>query len=602
MAADIQRLIDSILASERMRSSSHFSKTVYGDEPILTTGRQMSSYLPERYLKMRAISRWQDDPTGQGHGRWLSEAELFFRQGLFMADWEDDCPYHGSFKSYYPTYNAMSDRQLRGYFTWRAAVRAGDVRQSSASFAFVYLYELLCGIGVPDPAEGFRRIESFWKAYRAFAPELDRYVPVWLQDYAVYHGLAPELLKDSDAVRRDRSVAELSAALDAARAAALDAEATGATRRGGGRRRAGSGTPPLGDAVEERLIRAIDALSSYRIMSSRFYRDRTADMRHVACAVFLRLGAYYDRHRKLGLVESLFGKQSALAYTMFASAVFFDPVRHPDADYELDGVQRYSCRGGMWTCTRLHGSDERSHELGRALRTVDRRMRDATGYAHPLKIGEVTPKYLSKIIDEEIDARLAWAQAHKPVEVDIDLSKLSGIRRAAAQTREALLVDEEREDGDAFGPEGAADAGPVGDGAASSGQPVGTGPCDGPRGDAAAIHAATDDATDAVPKAPVCEARAPEAAATAPAPPSERVPGGALSPAQAAYVRALLAGDAAAAADAARGAAVSEDMLVDAVNEALFDQLGDTAVEFGPDGPRVIDDYREDVEEILNHG
>lgn len=588
MAADIQRLIDSILASERMRSSSHFSKTVYGDEPILTTGRQMSSYLPERYLQMRAISRWQDDPTGQGHGRWLSEAELFYRQGMFMANWEDDCPYHGSFKSYYPTYNAMSDRQLRGYFTWRAAVRANDVQQSSTSFAFVYLYELLCGIGVPDPAEGFRLIESFWKAYRAFAPELDRYAPVWLQDYAVYHGLAPELLKDSDAVRRDRSVADLSAALEAARAA-RDAGAEDAVRRGGGRRRAGAGTPPLGDAVEGRLIRAIDALSSYRIMSSRFYRDQPADMRHVACAVFLRLGDYYNRHRKLGLVESLFGRQSALAYTMFASAVFFDPVRHPDADYELDGIQRYSCRGGMWTCTRLHGSDERSHELGRALRTVDRRMRDAVGYAHPLRIGEVTPKYLSKIIDEEIAARLAWTQAHKPVEVDIDLSKLSGIRRAAAQTREALLVDEEREDGDAF----------------ESEAPSGI----GSRSDLHRGAATGQVAADGVPKASLREVLAPQAttataAATtaAPTPPPGGTAGDALPPAQAAYVRALLAGDAAAAASAVHVSGASEDMLVDAVNEALFDQLGDTAVEFGPDGPRVIDDYREDVEEILNHG
>ena len=45
-----------------------------------------------------------------------------------MADFEDDCPYNGTFKSYFPTYNAMSDRQLRGYFTWRAQVRRGNRR------------------------------------------------------------------------------------------------------------------------------------------------------------------------------------------------------------------------------------------------------------------------------------------------------------------------------------------------------------------------------------------------------------------------------------------------------------------------------------------
>ncbi len=39
---------------------------------------------------------------------------LFYRQGTFMADFEDDCPYPGTFNSSFPTYNAMSDRQLRG--------------------------------------------------------------------------------------------------------------------------------------------------------------------------------------------------------------------------------------------------------------------------------------------------------------------------------------------------------------------------------------------------------------------------------------------------------------------------------------------------------
>ena len=144
--ADVQRIIEQILNTERLRNSSHFSDRVYTDEPILTTGRQMASYLPDRYREMRAISRWQPGANG-GSGRWLTEAELFWRQGVFMEDFEDDCPYHGSFKSFFPTYNAMSDRQLRGYFTWRAAVRRGRIEETSLSFAYVYIYELLCGIG-----------------------------------------------------------------------------------------------------------------------------------------------------------------------------------------------------------------------------------------------------------------------------------------------------------------------------------------------------------------------------------------------------------------------------------------------------------------------
>ena len=195
---DIKMLIERIMAEARTHQSARFSNEIYADEPILKTGRQMQNFLPDQYRKMREISRWQDDPKG-GAGRWLSEAELFYRQGLLMADFEDDCPYNGTFKSYFPTYNAMSDRQLRGYFTWRAQVRRGTVEETSTSFAFLYLYELICGIGVDDPLEGFNKIKAFWDAYRAFEPGIDRFARVWLQDYAVFHARANRSMPGSKA-------------------------------------------------------------------------------------------------------------------------------------------------------------------------------------------------------------------------------------------------------------------------------------------------------------------------------------------------------------------------------------------------------------------
>ena len=77
--ADIQGIIDRIMSDERLKRSSHFSDAVFTNEPIIKTGRQMSSYLPQRYREMRAISRWQEGAGGRA-GRWLSEAELFVRQ------------------------------------------------------------------------------------------------------------------------------------------------------------------------------------------------------------------------------------------------------------------------------------------------------------------------------------------------------------------------------------------------------------------------------------------------------------------------------------------------------------------------------------------
>lgn len=581
---DVKMLIERIMAEARTHQSARFSNKIYADEPILKTGRQMQNFLPDQYRKMREISRWQDDPKG-GAGRWLSEAELFYRQGLLMADFEDDCPYNGTFKSYFPTYNAMSDRQLRGYFTWRAQVRRGNIEETSTSFAFLYLYELICGIGVDDPLDGFDKIKAFWDAYRAFEPGIDRFARVWLQDYAVFHGLDPKLLRDSKTVMFDNALIELRrAARDLAPAQAP----SGQTAK---RRKTSEPTLPLppDETREERLMTAINALSTYSLNNSRLDREHHRDLCHVACAVYVRMTRYYDTHRKTGIVASLFGEETAMPYTMFASAVFFAPERHEDCEYRLDPIHIYRCQNGFWECMRIHGSRQKSSKLGEMMHACDQRLRLALDPAHPLK-EEKVPKYLAKIIDDEIVAWLSWDAAHQPVKIDIDLSQLGHIRSAAAQTREALLIDEEREDGASAEAE-----------AADSGQPEAE-PVADATVEAVAAAAGQDESDEPTISteqfgvvAPLL-APTPAFAAAAPADATNE-----LAPAADAYLRALLEHNAVQAESAVVQSKQSEDMLVDTINEALFDLVGDTVIEFSAAGPQIIEDYEADVRGYLDH-
>ena len=579
---DIKMLIERIMAEARTHQSARFSNEVYADEPILKTGRQMQNFLPDQYRKMREISRWQEDPKG-GAGRWLSEAELFYRQGLLMANFEDDCPYNGTFKSYFPTYNAMSDRQLRGYFTWRAQVRRGTVEETSTSFAFLYLYELICGIGVDNPLDGFNKIKAFWDVYRAFEPGIDRFARVWLQDYAVFHGLDPKLLRDSKTVMFDNALIEL-------RRAARDLVPAPSSQTPK-RRKTSEPTLPLppDEVREERLMAAINALSTYNLSSSRLDRSHHRDLRHVACAVYVRMVRYYDTHRKTGIVASLFGEETAMPYTMFASAVFFAPERHEDCEYRLDPIHIYRCQNGFWECMRIHGSRQKSSKLGEMMRACDQRLRLALDPAHPLK-EEKVPKYLAKIIDDEIVAWLSWDAAHQPVKIDIDLSQLGHIRSAAAQTREALLIDEEREDGASAEAE-----------AADSGQPEAE-PVADAMVEAVAAAAGQDESDEPTISteqfgvvAPLL-APTPAFAAATPADATNE-----LVPAADAYLRALLEHNAVQAESAVVQSEQSEDMLVDTINEALFDLVGDTVIEFSAAGPQIIEDYEADVRGYLDH-
>ena len=645
-----QDIIDAILYSASHRPGSHFSSTIYADEPIITTGRQMKNYVPERIRQMKEISRYTEGRNGHP-GHWLSEAQYFYLQGTFMADYEDDYPYTGSFKGYYPTYNDMSDRQLRGYFSWRTQVQRGRVEEAPVAFAFMYLYELICGVGVESPLDGFHRIQGFVEAYRGFAPEVGRFGDTWLADYVVYHGLNPELLAGTRTMAFDRSLAALERA-------GAQAKAQAPARR---TKNAPPTIPlPADVALEDELFDALAELSTYRVKASRFYKAHPEGFRHVACAVYVRLSIYYERQRKKGLIESWFGERLELPYTMFGSAVFFDPEPHADTVYRLDEETTFRCTDRSWTCERHQGARSRNGKLGQILRAVDRKLREAYDFSYPLKDDGKTPKYLDQFIDQEVEVWRAWEEAHAPREVKIDLGQLSDIRSAAAKTREALLTDEEREEdadieegggriadaketdtGRAYVDAGAGaterggwrdneDAGTVAPEVANSretaaeaavpmdvartpplfghdfeGGPEGRGSGDrtANRTPAAAMDLQRADIqTEKAAEGVVADISVPAGAATAASAADGHAPGGSspLDETQAAYLRCLLE-DAPPEerADTVAESRVSEDMLVDAINEAFLDLVGDTVIEFGPEGPELIEDYREDVREML---
>jgi hypothetical protein len=119
----------------------------------------------------------------------------FYKQALFMADYEDDFVFRGRFSRYYPTYHVMSNDQLRGYFSWRMRFRKGDDTVESVSFLYVYLYEIFCGIGVKEPENGLdilRRIEDI--AADLDDESLENNLSVWILDYVVYYNLDKKLL------------------------------------------------------------------------------------------------------------------------------------------------------------------------------------------------------------------------------------------------------------------------------------------------------------------------------------------------------------------------------------------------------------------------
>ena len=94
------------------------------------------------------------------------------------------------FMAYWPTYDSMNTKQKAWYLYWRTQVREKQYPDTDLSYIFVYIYELLSGIGWKKPADGQNMLLALWNAYRGRYPKLDSYLTSWVFDFAQQHQLS----------------------------------------------------------------------------------------------------------------------------------------------------------------------------------------------------------------------------------------------------------------------------------------------------------------------------------------------------------------------------------------------------------------------------
>ena len=400
---DITQLIEKIVSDPKIAQNSNFADKIYRDEPILVAAPQMAKFTPPKIREMRRLAR------GAGF-----DAKTFHDQAAFMEHFTDDFDYQGEFVQYFPTYQHMTDVQLRGYFSWRTKVRAGVVGKTSLSFAFVYIYELLNRVGVQTALEGFHALRNFWAAYREFDSRINSYVELWLKDYVVYNNLDRSLLEEFPDAAFDKSLSVL-----------LNYEAYGA----------------------EDVFAALGSISAYKLGNSRFYKQHPDEVREVVRRVFSVISEYHNRNpEKTTACDKFFGRVVASSYTMFKTAVFYDRAPRRDTVYEIGNCHRYICRNGSWTCERFLWYGNNNKRIGALLKTVDFLMRREYGFASTLQPGK-TNKVLTAKIEKEIARYRQDRLKSAPREISIDTSILQRIRHTALATQNKLLV-EEPADGD----------------------------------------------------------------------------------------------------------------------------------------------------------
>ena len=292
----------------------------------------------------------------------------------------------------------------------------------------------------------------------------------------------------------------------------------------------------LDDEPQDRVMDAVKQLAPRWLTRSRFYAAHFEDMDAVTYRVLKGMAAHYAAHCKRSLVDQLFGSRLPRHMHIFSQAIFCNPLQRRDYRYVLDGQCVYTCEHGIWTSNWRPVSSRSGRKLENLLKTIDQIMRQEYAFGHPIR-GEITTRWIVRLIEETTRALLEQRAAEEKSRVRIDFSLLDKIRSDAAITRDRLVTEEERE-----------------------------------------------------PDAPL-----PQAAAAGDATPETEAPAGAapLTPVESRLLRCLLLG-----ADTSwlTQEGHMRSVLVDAINEKLYDAFGDTVLD---DEGRPVPDYIADLKEML---
>ena len=332
----------------------------------------------------------------------------FYRQGMLMANYEDDFAKMVPINKQRPVYHDLTVDQLRSYFSWRTKFRQGKYKPAPAAYVYLLASELVCQIGVKDKADGLRQLRLLF----AKCAEQKDISTSWqqkhiLQNYLVYYGFSLDQICPAfaDELMRGEVYHHL-----------LSGEASG-----------------------QELYQAICCLSSYLTKNNPLLKKEPEKFYELLAQVWreVRLNPYQ-------LLKLLVGEKTTLPVEMFADTVFFslDPVK--EAEIILGPGLVYRCQGGQWSNEVYWPSNQQRQLLANFMHEFDRLSRQAFKQGRALKEKDLPPAFKQAIVQGIADYQEILVERARP-KVKINLASLNQIRADAAETKESLLTEEERQ-------------------------------------------------------------------------------------------------------------------------------------------------------------
>ena len=456
-------------------------------------------YIPRKIQEMSMLYEYGDRSMRQ-------RSKNFFTQGKFMEDYEDNQPWYGDYHRYFPTYHDLRLAELRGYFTWRTQLRKGNYQPIAASLAYIYVYELLNGIGADSPEDSLRKLKEFETEYIDSGigdSDMRRNLHRWMAELAVIKNVKPEtaaLYFDKKEAAQDKALTVLEQP----------------DRYGDGE-----------------VFGALCEMTTVRLNKSPVV-TKCGDEGMRLFAELWRYMLVNMTTESGNFFKMCFGTLRELRWHPLCNAVYWHPEPYADAEYVLNENHSFFCKDGLWyerTYPRVYFIREMLNDF---CHEADRLLRVYLKTGRPLK-QRASATWAAPHISAFIEAdRQAKIEAAKP-KITIRFSQLEQIRQDASVTRDSLLTEEEMTEAEEI------EASPAN---------------------------AYDELTSDL-----------------------------LNEVQLKIMSMLLSGES--VRPFINENHLMSSVLADEINEALFDEIGDTVLECDGENLSLIEDYTEDVKELL---
>ncbi|OAB36738.1 hypothetical protein PMSD_10470 [Paenibacillus macquariensis subsp. defensor] len=334
----------------------------------------------------------------------------FTKRARLLEDTTESTAEFVPFMNYWPTYDSMTASQSRWYFYWRGEVRGQRYPDTDLSYLFLYVYELINGIGWKEPLQGYYKMVDVWMAYRERHSKLTSHLLEWMTDFALVHQLPISL---HDAFRY--APHELSGDL-------LEMEL-----------KYSFGTEPL-DIPLTLLLR----LSDVDVSKSKFYIEGgEQSMKEYVPKVFALVDAYLAKQQGLRLIEMFYpGPMTEKERPLFQSAMYDESQHGRSIVIQVSRIIEHAPLREFAT---------------QLIRLTENKLREKLNFKGRLRGIQLEPE-IETLVSRYMDRMFMTTpvQERSGPAVVIDEEKLAQLQQDSEFVRDILTVNQEEEEDTEF--------------------------------------------------------------------------------------------------------------------------------------------------------